>query len=101
MTERLEKHLRKECFPRPFTELAISHGISVDTIRDIMDEEIDKFEAFRAKTPLQAPRMLGIDEKHSGRIARGTLVDIENCVLLDIMENNKKETMKAAIMRLK
>ena len=101
MTERLEKHLRKECFPKPFTELAISHGISVDTIRDIMDEEIEKFEAFRANTPLQAPRVLGIDEKHFGRIARGTLVDIENGILLDIMENNKKETMKAAIMRLK
>lgn len=101
MTTRLEEFLRTECFLQPFTILAERSGFSVTTIEDIMDEEIAKYEAKRAKKPLKAPRVLGIDEKHLGSIMRGTLVDVEQGVLLDIMEDNKRDTMRDAIKKLK
>ena len=101
MTTRLEDYLRTECFIQPLTDLAERSGFSVATISDIMDEEIEKFDKERIRHPLEAPRALGIDEKHINHEMRGTLVDLDNRVLLDMFENNKKPTMIEGIKRLK
>lgn len=101
MTSRLEEFLRVECFLQPFVNLVERSGLSIGTIENIMDEEIDKYESMRRKRPLEAPRVLGIDEKHLGRVMRGTLVDIENGALLDMLEDNKRDTMINAIKSLK
>ncbi len=101
MTTRLLEFLRTECFLQSHTELADRCGVSVETIRNIMDLEIQKYENDRKANPLLAPRVLGIDEKHINHIMRGTLVDVERGLLLDMLEDNKQETMKNAIKQLK
>ena len=99
MTTRLLDFLRLECFLQPYTLLAERSGISVETVRGIMDEEIQKYEDEREANPLLAPRVLGIDEKHINRVMRGTIVNVEEGLLLDMLEDNKPNTMQEAIMR--
>lgn len=101
MTTRLLDYLRDECFLQSYTMLAERSGVSVETIRNILNEEIEKFEDERKNDPLLAPRVLGIDEKHINNIMRGTLVDVDEGILLDMMEDNKAQTMKNAIMLLR
>ena len=101
MTTRLEDFLRTECFIQPFTDLAERSGFSIPTISAIMDEEIVKFDNERILHPLEAPRALGIDEKHIKQEMRGTIVDLDKRVLLDMFEDNKKPTMIEGIKRLK
>ena len=101
MTTRLEEYLRKEVFLQPFSILAERSGLSISSISRIMDEEAAKYEAKRQADPPQAPRVLGIDEKHLGNIMRGTLVDIEKGILLDILVDNKRDTMIEGIKGLK
>lgn len=64
MTTRLEEFLRVECFLQPFTQLAERTGFSIQTISAIMDEEIVKYDKMREENPIEAPTVLGIDEKH-------------------------------------
>lgn len=101
MTTRLLDFLRVECFLQSHTVLAERSGVSVETVRNIMDEEIQKYEDNRKANPLLAPRVLGIDEKHINHVMRGTLVDIEEGLLLDMLEDNKSHTMQEAIKRLR
>ena len=101
MTQRLLDFVKVESFLQPHLTLTERTGLSLQTIQNIMDEEIDRFEELRRENPLDAPEVLGIDEKHIQHVMRGTLVDVKNGALLDMMENNQKETMIAAIQRLK
>ena len=101
MTTRLLDFLRVECFLQSHTVLAERSGVSIETVRNIMDEEIQKYEDNRKANPLQAPRVLGIDEKHINHVMRGTLVDVEEGLLLDMLEDNKSHTMQEAIKRLR
>lgn len=101
MTSRLEEYLRKEVFLQPFSILSERSGFSQYTISKIMDEEIEKYEAERKAHPPVAPRMLGIDEKHLRKEARGVLVDIQTGKLLDILVDNKRDTMIEGIKGLK
>ncbi len=100
MTTRLYEYLKKECFLQPHTALASLSGFSVESIQNIMDEQIELYEEHRRQNPPQAPTVLGIDEKHITHKMRGTLVDVESGVLLDMLENNKAETMKNGIKSL-
>lgn len=101
MTTRLYEYLKKECFLQSHTDLAHYSGFSIETIQAIMDEQIEIYEEQRKANPPKAPHVLGIDEKHINYIMRGTLVDVENGELLDMLENNKASTMQDAIKRLK
>ena len=100
MTERLVEFLKTESFLQPHSTLSERTGVSIPTIQEIMNEEIDRYEQMRAANPPAAPRVLGIDEKHITNAMRGTLVDVEKGTLLDMLENNSEETMKAAIQKL-
>ena len=71
MTTRLEEFLRVECFLQPFTQLAERSGYSVGEISSIMDEELEKYDKMREEHPLEAPTVLGIDEKHLAHYMRG------------------------------
>lgn len=99
-TTRLMEYLQTECFLQSHTALAERSGFSVETIQNIMDEEIEKYEHNRKINPLEAPRVLGIDEKHINNVMCGTFVDAETGCLLDMVDNNKAETMKNAIKKL-
>lgn len=100
MTTRLFEFLQKECLLQSHTVLAQRSGFTVETIQNIMDEEIDKFETRRIENPLLAPRVLGIDEKHITHKMRGTIVDVESGRLLNMPENNSAQSMQSAIKQL-
>ena len=100
-TSRLMKYLQTECFLQSHTALAERSGFSTETIQNIMDEEIEKYEANRRLNPLESPRVLGIDEKHIDKVMCGTFVDVETGRLLDMVDNNKESAMKNAIMKLR
>ena len=101
MTERLRKYSHDECLIQPYTTSAARCGISDEPVRQIAEEVIDEMDAERISHPIQAPRVLGIDEKHIQHKMRGILVDGESHALLDMFEDNSKETMQAGISRLK
>ena len=100
-TTRLIEYLQTECFLQSHTALSERSGFSIETIQNIMDEEIEKYEANRKQKPLDAPRVLGIDEKHIENDMCGTFVDVENGQLLDMVNNNNPETMQNAIKNFK
>lgn len=100
-TTRLMEFLRKECLLQSHTALAQRSGFSIDTIQNIMHEEIRKLDENRIANPLPAPRVLGIDEKHITHKMRGTLVDVETGRLLNMLEDNRSTTMQEGIMQLK
>lgn len=100
MTKRLHESLKTEVFIQPETILAERTGFSLATIGNILDEEIDAYDAMRAENPLPAPRVLGIDEKHFGDIKHGVLVDVETGRLLDLLPNNSEAAMKKSISQL-
>ncbi len=101
MTERLVEFIKVESFLQPFTVIQERTGVSVTTIANIMNEEIERIESERAENPIVAPTVLGIDEKHIVHDMRGTLVDVENGNLLDILEGNSQKEFRDAIMKLK
>lgn len=101
MTKRLFEFLKTESFLQPFSTLSERSGVSIESIRCIMLEESIKYDLERDANPPTAPRVLGIDEKHITHEMRGTLVDIETGQLLDMLEDNKRDTMIGAIMGLK
>ena len=100
MTTRLLEYLKKECFLQSHTDLAERCGFSIETIQNIMDEQIEYYDEQRRIHPPKAPKVLGIDEKHITYEMRGTLVDVENGTLLELLENNKPATMQNAIKGL-
>ncbi len=100
MTERLVDFIKTESFLQPHTTIEERTGVSIQTIQNIMDEEIERYEKMRAAKPLTAPRILGIDEKHIVHEMRGTLVDIESGNLLEITEKNDEISMTNAIKKL-
>lgn len=101
MTERLVEYLKTASFTTPHATLEALTGVSIQTIQNIMDVEIERYEKIREENPLNAPRVLGIDEKHITNKMRGTVVDVENGLLLDMLEDNSKESFKEAITSLK
>ena len=101
MTDRLVEFLEIESFLQPHTILADRSGVTSQTIANIMKVKIAEYDEGRRLNPLPAPRVLGIDEKHLQNDMRGTLVNVENGELLDLLENNKPETMKRAIRSLR
>lgn len=100
MTERLRGFIKTESFLQPHLTLSERTGLSLQTIQNIMDEEIDRYEKLREEHPLEAPEVLGIDEKHIQQVMRGTIVDVKNGTLLDLLENNEQSTMTNAIKKL-
>ena len=82
MTTRLYEYIKKESFLQSHTALEEQSGFSIQTIQNIMDEQIEIYEQQRKKDPPKAPEVLGIDEKHIDNKMRDTLVDVKNGVLL-------------------
>lgn len=101
MTERLYDYLKVESFIQPMNVLAERTGYSEIQIGQILDEQIDRFDDERLQSPIEAPHVLGIDEKHLGHKMRGTLVDVRRGKLLDMLEDNEQKTMENAIRQLK
>ena len=57
--------------------------------------------AVTVKAHMFAPRVLGIDEVYIHHKARAVFADMDNHVIIDILDNNLKETVKNFILALK
>lgn len=91
MTDRLFELIQRESFRHPFTDVAEEYGYSITTIATIFDDYGAKLEAKRG--PVVAPRVLGIDEKHIVNNMRAVFVDGESGCLLEMCEDNKRDTI--------
>lgn len=100
ITKRLREYLKVQSFLQPFTALAKETGLQIKTIGQIMDEEIKKQDEFRKMHPLEAPRALGVDEKHIIDDMGGVFINDDTGRLLEMTEDIKKESMAAAITSL-
>ena len=99
-TERLDKFIREYCLTFPLSYLVKYSGYTEGHIMQYAAEEADKLDEEREKNPMNAPRVLGIDEKHILNIARGVLVNIDTGELIDMLEDNLEDTMKEGIKKL-
>lgn len=62
LTERLLAQIKHDAFFRPFSQVAEEYGYSEPNIRNIFNEYVAELDASRP--PIEAPEVLGIDEKH-------------------------------------
>ncbi len=99
-TERLLDYVKTESFLQSHTKLAETTGLSITTIQNIMDEEIERYDNYRKEHPMDAPRVLGIDEKHIFNKMRGVLADSGNSNLIDMLEDNSQASFTKAIKSL-
>lgn len=93
MTDRLLEQIQRDCFVRPFTDIANDIGVSVEKVEEIFDEYVSQLE----RDPPICPRVLGIDEVHIAHAMRGVFVDSENGNLLEMTSNNSKEQIISTI----
>jgi len=100
MTKRLEDFLKTEVLIQPEITLSERTGYSVETISKLLSERIDELDEERKLNPLPAPKVLGIDEKHFNRTMHGILVNIEDGTLLDMLPDNRSQTMQDGIRSL-
>ena len=98
MTKRLREEIQREAFTLPFSEVAAKHRISEPKVASIFDEYVKKLQ--EEADVIVAPKVLGIDEKHIVHAARGILVDVQSGELLEMLPNNKRNSLTEAIQSM-
>lgn len=93
-TVRLYDQLRAAVLSQPLSTLAKEHNFSVATISAILEEVGEELDATHK---LIAPRVLGLDEKWIMHKPRAIFVDNENGILLEMKNDNKRDTIKTTI----
>lgn len=94
-TLRLVEKIKKDCFIRPFSDIAAETGYTIPTISSIFDEYIEELDANRP--PIIAPEVLGIDEKHIVHQMRAVFIDDKTGLLLDMLPTNKPDAIISMI----
>lgn len=94
-TLRLVEKIKKDCFIRPFSDIAAETGYTIPTISSIFDEYIEELDANRP--PIIAPEVLGIDEKHIVHQMRAVFIDDKTGLLLDMLPTNKPDAITSMI----
>ena len=94
-TVRLMEKIQKDCFSRPFSDVASETGYTLTTIADIFSQMSDRLDAERP--PIVAPEVLSIDEKHIVHDMRAIFVDNKTGRLLEMTEDNKRDTIMRVI----
>lgn len=94
-TRRLVDKIRKDCFSRPFSDIAAETGYTIPTISNIFDEYIQELDDNRP--PIVAPQVLGIDEKHIVHQMRAVFIDNETGRLLEMLPTNKTDAIISMI----
>lgn len=87
--ERLLEQIQYEAFTNSFKDIARLHRVSDSTVECIFADYATTLMGIREKDGIEAPRVLGIDEKHIQHKMRGILSDIETGTPLDFPEDNK------------
>lgn len=90
-TIRLLEKIQRDCFSRPFSDIAYETGYTLPTIADIFGKLSDELDATRP--PIIAPEVLSLDEKHIVHSMRAVFVDNKTGRLLEMTEDNKRDTI--------
>jgi len=93
-THRLYQQIELRALQGAFTPIADEYGISTRKVADILikyGRELEKTHH------VVAPRVLGMDEVHIRDAMRGVFTNIEMGCVLEMVQDNKFNTMKAAI----
>lgn len=94
-TLRLIEKIKRDCFSRPFSDIAAETGYTIPTISSIFDEYIEELDASRP--PIVAPEVLGIDEKHIVHQMRAVFIDDKTGSLLEMLPSNKADDIISMI----
>ena len=97
VTNRLRNYIMEQAVKKEFEEVGEEVGLTGQTVKRYFKEVIAQLSM--SKT-IKAPRVLGIDEVYVNGVARAVFTDIENNILLDMLPDNTKPTVKAFIQNL-
>lgn len=95
MTRRLVAAITRDGTRSTNTHTARLHHVDERTVRNILN---DHFAAQEAERQVYSPTYLGIDEIHVTGRARAIFTDIGNRLILDMLPDNRKDTI-AALLR--
>lgn len=109
VTKRLVEEIKRRTLSETYLNIARDTGVSVTLVRSLAIEYGRELDEARGKA--EAPRILGIDEKHINHLDDGValekhklcliLTDIEKGEIIEIYPTNIKSQVKTAITRLK
>jgi Transposase and inactivated derivatives len=97
VTKRLKVYIMEQAVTKEYEEIGEEVGLTGQSVKRYFEEVIAEVSIGKK---LKAPRVLGIDEVYIKRRARGVFTDIENNLLMDILPDNTKPTVKAFILGL-
>ena len=97
-TVRLVKYIQTRALRSTNSAVADDVGVTEATVRNILKSYVADLEA---KYQFETPRVLGLDEIHLNRRMRLVMTNIEQRTLIDMVKNRKKETVIAALSKLK
>lgn len=95
VTDRIKKYVQEQAIKRQFIDIAEEVGLSEETVATYFDELAD-----RIKVNMFAPRTLGIDEVYIHGDPCAVFHDLDNHMMIDILDNNRKETVMTFIQSL-
>jgi transposase len=98
-TIRLAEYIEREAFNvfRPFSAIADEVGVSETLVRDIFTASAEKRERERI---ISAPEWLAVDEVYLGKVAHCVISAPLSREVLDILPDNKQETLAKWLLRL-
>lgn len=99
-TSRLVRYLQEHALAEPTLWVARRCGLSTKTVQEFADRLAKILEA---KVPLEAPRILGIDEVHITGKARAVFVDLSNskASVIDMTESYATRTVAGTLLKMR
>ena len=98
ISKRLETYIFNNACNSSFARVASTTGVTTPTVKNIF---MPKAKQMYEERTLEAPRVLGLDEKTIQSKKRLVVTDIENRQLLDLYPDNEQKTVRKAILSLK
>ncbi len=97
MTTRLKQSICEKALKSSLTDVAEEFDVGISTVHRLFRAYIEEKDRERR---LAAPKVLGIDENHVGGKNMAIFTDLQNCCLLDMLENRKQSTLKTYLENL-
>lgn len=97
VTTRLWQHVREFVFEDTFTGLALELGVDDALVRRMF---LDYKEEMELNWKPPTPHVLGIDEVHLAKKARGILINLETGKPIDLLQDATRLTFTKRLMRM-
>lgn len=97
LTTRAWKHIRDYIWDDTFARLGFEMGIDAGLVRRLFLEIAQEYEMTHRP---QTPRVMGIDEVHLAKKARGVLLDLETGQPYDLLEDATRLTFSRRFLKM-